>query len=110
MPTSDTEPERVRLRYDGPSSMAGQLVDMLDQQGLTVDRSRSGDTKRRSWTPTPEELHVSIVVAKTAVKGAIGGMAGLGAKNVAQRVIDRFNERNKPWNAKAEIEDGEGDI
>ncbi len=111
MPDDDTGPERILVRYDGPSSMVNQLVDMLAQQGLTVDRRASlPEMERRDWTPTPEELHVSIVVAKTAAKGAIGGVAGLGAKNVAQRVIDRFNERNKPWNAKAKVEDDEGDI
>jgi len=112
MPNDDTAPERVHLRYDGAPTAVSQLVDMLAQQGLTVDRGLSEvpDMERRGWTPTPEEVHISIVVAKTAVKGAIGGVAGLGARKVAERVIDRFNDRNKEWNAKAEIEDPEGDI
>jgi hypothetical protein len=89
--------------------MVSQLVDMLAQQGVSVDRraSQFPEIERRGWTPTPEELHVSIVVVKTAAKGAIGTLAGMGTKRITQRVIDRFNERNRPWNAKAEIEDGD---
>ncbi len=110
-PDKDTR-ERVRIRYDGRSSAVAQLVEMLRDQGFVVDREQSdtAEMERRAWSPTPEELHISIVVAKTAMKGAIGGVASLTAKNVAQRIVKRFNERNESFNAKAEIEDFEGDI
>jgi hypothetical protein len=101
---AETQPELARITYEGPSTAVTQLVRMLRNGGFAVDRrNQTAQMERRG--AQPEYVQLAILVGK----GGLVGTGSFGAQATLKAIVKRFNDRNKPWNAKAEVEDS-GDI
>jgi len=103
-----SDPEKIRVLYEGSSVGVPQLIEMLRKEGFTVDGGDQGAPqieRRAGGGPTQEYVHLAIIVGLRA----LGQVCASGAKAVAKAVVKRFNDRTKERRmaGRAEVEDGD---